>query len=347
MNAFAVAVLGLALTGCQAGYYTHLLGGQYDLLSRRVPITDLLADQNTAPELRQRLTGALDARAFAVRVLKLPDNDSYTLYADLDRSYAVWNVFAAPEFSLTPVEWCYGLVGCLSYRGYYEEVLAREEAARLAAQGHDVYVGGVPAYSTLGWFDDPVLNTMLHGNDDQLAGTIFHELAHQQLFAKGDTAFNESFASFVEEQGLRAYLSDFPDRSRRLQSQHEQEAQFVALMIETRSRLAALYTGGKPTSEMRPRKLEAIAQLRVQYAALREQWGGDGRYDGWMMGAINNARLLPFGLYHQWVPAFSVLFQDNGGDWSRFYQAVEALSDLEPVAREQGLKALAARSSPP
>lgn len=339
MRILAAGIVAGLLTGCQAGYYAHLLRGQYDLLSRRVPIAELLAQPDTAPELRQRLSAALDARVFAVRVLKLPDNDSYTRYADLGRPYAVWNVFAAPEFSLKPVEWCYGLVGCMAYRGYYDVTLAREAAAALAAQGHDVYVGGVPAYSTLGWFDDPVLNTMLAGSDDQLAGTIFHELAHQRLFVKGDTEFSESFARFVEEQGLRDYLRGFPERERHMQRQQAHEAHFIALVLEARRRLESLYASDLPPDAMRQRKQQEFERLRSEYAG-----GGDAGYDGWMAGPINNARLLPFGLYHQWAPAFAVLFMDAGSDWSAFYRAAESLSELESQAREQALHALTVRS---
>ena len=199
----AVVALTALLSGCQVGYYAHLLRGELDLLSRRQSIEGLLAAPQTDAALKPRLALALEARRFASRELRLPDNGSYTQYADLGRPYALWNVYASPEFALAGHEWCYPLLGCMEYRGFYDRERAEAEATRLRGQGLDVAVAGVPAYSTLGWFDDPVLNTLLRGPDDWLAGTVFHELAHQQLFAKGDTSFNESFASFVEEEGLR------------------------------------------------------------------------------------------------------------------------------------------------
>ena len=195
----------LLLCGCEPGYYAQLIHGQYDLLSRRQPIDQLLAKPDLDPVLKQRLERAVDARRFASRELLLPDNGSYKSYADLERPAALWNVFAAPEFSLAAHEWCYWVTGCLAYRGYYALADAKEEAAELKGEGLDVYVSPVPAYSTLGWFDDPLLNTVVV-SDDAVASTIFHELAHQKRFVRGDTVFNESFASFVEDQGLRQYF---------------------------------------------------------------------------------------------------------------------------------------------
>ena len=315
-----------------------MLRGQYDVLTRREPIAGLVAAKTTDAGLKIRLERALDARRFASRELGLPDNESYTEFADLNRPYALWNVFATPEFSLQPKEWCYGLVGCLAYRGYYDLPRAEKMAATLRAQGHDVYVAGVPAYSTLGWFNDPLLNSMLHWTDDVLAGTIFHELAHQQLFVKGDTAFNESFATFVEEQGLRQYLRDAPELAQAAAQKRQRYAQLVALVLESRKRLEALYAGTLPDEDKRRAKQSEFERLRREYAELKRaqlggQWNGQGPYDGWMAEEFNNAKLLPFGLYHQWVPAFSALFRESGNDWARFYRAAETLSELEPPAR--------------
>jgi predicted aminopeptidase len=331
----------LCLAGCQAGYYVHLLRGQYDVLSKREPIANLVAAADTDPELKLRLERALDARRFASRELGLPENGSYTDYADLGRSFVLWNVFATPEFSLAPREWCHLLVGCLSYRGYYNQAGAQEAAAELRNQGDDVYVAGVPAYSTLGWFDDPLLNSMLHWSDDVLAGTIFHELAHQQLFVKGDTAFNESFASFVEEQGLRQYLRNQPELAREAWQKREREVQFINQVMETRRRLEAIYGGALSDADKRRAKQAEFERLRVEYAVLKqEKWGGQGYYDAWMAEEFNNAKLLPFGLYHQWVPAFAALFRKAGNDWAGFYRAAAALSELEPAVRLARLEEL-------
>lgn len=336
-----VAGAAVLLAGCQAGYYVHLARGQMDLLCRREPIAQVLSRSDLPPEARSRLARALDAREFASRALALPDNDSYTVYADLGRPYAVWNVFAAPELSLDGHEWCYPLTGCLAYRGYYDERRARAEADRLAAAGFDVHVGGVAAYSTLGWFDDPVLNTMLRWPEDVLAGSVVHELAHQQLFVKGDTTFNESFATFVEQQGLAEYLAGAPELGAQAQAHQRQEADFVALMLAARSRLEAVYRAPVADDDKRRRKRDEFARLRQEYETLKARWGGDATYDGWMAGELNNARLLPFGLYHRWVPAFAALFRDAGRNWEAFYERAAQLADLEPAVRASRLEALA------
>ena len=342
----ALTLFVSALAGCQAGYYAHLARGQYELLAARRPIAELLAGPDTDPTLRARLQAATSARAFAVKQLALPDNGSYTLYADLGRPQVLWNLFAAPEFSLQPQEWCHAFVGCLAYRGYYDEARLREDAARLRAQGLDVETAPVPAYSTLGWFDDPVLNTMLEGSDEQLAGTLFHELAHQQVFASGDTAFNESFASFVAEQGLREYLKETPERLQPILGGRERHGQFVALVLKCRTRLQELYASALPEADKRARKQAEFARLRAEYEQLKTSaWGGDGRYDAWMARDLNNARLLPFGLYHQWVPAFGALYRASGENWPEFYRAAQALADESSEQRLARLEALNAATA--
>jgi len=333
--ALLVAATAL-LPGC---YYGHLLKGQYELLSRREPIDALIARPGTDPALRRRLERALEARAFASRELKLPDNASYTTYADLGRPYAVWNVFAAPELSLQPHEWCFPFLGCLAYRGYYDPKRAQSDADDLREEGMDVLVSGIAAYSTLGWFDDPLLNTV-GGTDDDLAGTIFHELAHQVEFAGGDTAFNESFASFVEQEGLRQYLKSAPELVAAARGRQQREAEFVALMLAARARLEAVYAGSAPDAEKRARKVTEFARLHAEYEELRQRWGGDGRFDRWMSGEPNNARLLPFGLYQAWVPAFEALFRQENGDWTRFYRRVKELAKLDEDERRSRLESL-------
>jgi predicted aminopeptidase len=340
------AAVLVALAGCQLGYYLRLARGEQALLAARVPVAQLLADPQTDAELKTRLARAERARAFASDCLDLPRNDSYTEYADLHRPYAMWNVYAAAEFSLAPLTRCFPIAGCVAYRGYYDFGQAQAEARRLQAQGYETYIGGVPAYSTLGWFDDPILNTMLRWDDDMLAATIFHELAHQKLYLKGDTAFNESFATFVQEQGLRQWraaqgLPPGDDAAQR------REEQFTRLVLATRARLAALYAQPLPPQEMRRRKQAEFAHLRADYRALRAHaWAGVpaaalAGYDAWMKAPINNAKLLPFGLYHRWVPAFAALFRAHDGDWPRFFAAVEKLSTLDEQARQARLAALA------
>lgn len=330
----------LALAGCQADYYAQLVRGQYELLARREPIAELLVRDDTAPALKLQLRRALDARRFAAEILGLPDNGSYTQYADLGRPYALWNVFAAPEFSMVPHEWCYPLAGCMAYRGYYALEAAQAEAGALRRAGFDAHLAGVSAYSTLGWFDDPVLNTILV-TDEALVGTIIHELAHQQRYVADDTAFNESMATFVEQEGLRLYYRDEPARLERLARRQRRDREFIALMLASRARLEQLYATTLPLDQKRARKAQEFERLRQDYATVREGWGGDRAYDGWLEGEMNNARLLPFGLYHQWVPAFAALFKRCGRQWPEFHRQVEALADAQEPERRRRLEELA------
>ena len=335
----------LALTGLLGGcanlnYYRQLAVGQFDLLQARQPIDQLLADPATPPPLQQRLALALQARAFASAQLKLPDNRSYRLYADIQRPFVLWNLFATEEFSLAAQTACFPIAGCVAYRGYYQAADAQAAAAELKQQGLDTYVAGVEAYSTLGWFDDPLLSSMLQWNDQRLAGLMLHELAHQQLYVSDDSSFNESFASFVEQQGLRQWLASRGEAELDVTGRRQRE-QFIALLLASRERLVTLYASGLPVTALRAGKQAEFARLRAAYRQLRaEQWGGQGRYDGWMSAPLNNARLLPFGLYEQWVPAFAGLFKRSGGDWARFYERVEQLAELPPLERTAALRAL-------
>ncbi|HEX3123875.1 MAG TPA: aminopeptidase [Rhodanobacteraceae bacterium] len=331
----------LSLSACSTlGYYGHLAQGQYAMLAARQPIARIIADPTADATLKARLRLADQARAFASDKLGLPRNASYTDYADLKRPYATWNVFAAPEFSVQAVENCYLLVGCLAYRGYFDRERADAEAVRLQAKGLDTWVGGSAAYSTLGWFADPILNTMLRWDDDELAATIFHELAHQRLFVKGDTEFNESFATFVQYEGLREWrvargLPPDDDIARKHQDEFEQ------IVLDARERLRVLYATTLPTDVMRARKHEEIERLRADYFRLRDtQWDGKGGYDDWIKSGINNAKLLPFGLYRRWVPAFTALFARQSDEWTSFYAAAEKIAHLDAVARTKALSAL-------
>ncbi|WP_271409947.1 aminopeptidase [Pseudomonas sp. Q1-7] len=332
------------LSGCSSlDYYGQLARGQLALLSARQPVQALVEDPSQPPQLRQRLARAQEARAFASTALGLPDNGSYRVYADIQRPYVVWNLFATPEFSLQPQTHCFPIAGCVAYRGYYQLGRARGAAALLRQQGLDTWVGGVEAYSTLGWFDDPLLNTMLRWDDERLAALIFHELAHQQLYVPGDTAFNESFASFVEREGLGQWRV-----SRGLDPTDDQDSlrrdALTRLVLDARERLARLYASDLPTEPMREAKAEAFERLRRDYRALRDRdWGGDTRFDAWVEGPMNNAKLLPFGLYDQWVPAFAELFREAGGNWPAFYRRARELGELPLPARTRALERLMAK----
>ncbi len=287
------------------------------------------------------------ARTFASQRLHLPDNQSYRLYADIGRPFVVWNVFATPEFSLKPQNHCFPIAGCVAYRGYYSQSAARGEAALQRLQGMDVSIGGVEAYSTLGWFNDPIMSSMMGWGDERLATLIFHELAHQRFFyVKDDTEFNESFATFVEQEGTRqwrAFRGMPPDNG----ALEQQRDQFIQLILDARKRLERLYALPLPAGQMRERKAAEFEQLRREYRTLRDsQWAGNKRYDAWINTPMNNARLLPFGLYDQWVPAFAVLFGQVDGDWVRFYAAVEKLGALPVEERKVALKVLAGSKSP-
>jgi predicted aminopeptidase len=310
------------------------------LLQASQPVDALLRDPQVDAGLKQRLILTQQARDFASARLGLPDNRSYRRYADIQRPFVVWNLFATAEFSVKPKLHCFPIAGCVAYRGYFSLGRGRGAAALLQQQGFDTYLGGVGAYSTLGWFDDPLLNTMLRWNDERLVAVLFHELAHQQLYVADDTAFNESFATFVEREGLRQWqqAQGLPAADPRAAKQHEQ---FSALVLASRARLEQLYARDLAADAMRAAKQAEFERLRQEYRALRQrEWGGQGRYDAWIAAPLNNAKLLPFGLYDKWVPAFAALFAEVGGDWPRFYQRVAALGELPAEARTRALEAL-------
>jgi predicted aminopeptidase len=338
---FLPGLMVVLLSGCSSvNYYSQLAGGQWQLLRDREPVAEVIADPSRPQLLRDHLAQSQKARTFASEHLHLPDNQSYRLYADIGRPYVVWNVFATQEFSLAPQTHCFPIAGCVAYRGYYSQGAARGEAALLRQQGMDVSMGGVEAYSTLGWFNDPIMNSMMNWGDERLATLIFHELAHQRFYVKDDTEFNESFANFVEQEGTRQWraaqgLAPLGNSAR------QQRDQFTQLILDTRKRLEKLYAQPLPAEAMRQAKAAEFEDLRRAYRQLRDsQWGGDKRYDAWMNLPMNNARLLPFGLYDQWVPAFAALFRQEGGDWLKFYAAVETMGELPVVQRKAALRRL-------
>lgn len=337
-----VPLLGLIglLQGCV--YYTQLAAGQLELWQRRQPIARVLADPDADQALQARLAQALEARQFASAQLGLPDNASYRSYVALERRFALWNVFATPAFAVEPLEHCFPIAGCVAYRGYFRQGAARAAAARLTLAGYDAQVAGIETYSTLGWFADPLISSMLGRDDDQLAALIFHELAHQRLYLPGDTAFSESYATFVEREGLRQWRAA---QGRPAADDPRQQAyrQFVGLVLDTRARLRELYASDLPTAAMQRAKDAEFRRLRRDYQTLKDQaWGGRGYFDGWFAQPLNNASLLPFDLYDRWVPAFAALFAEQQGDWLRFHRAAAALAALPADERERRLRRLAA-----
>jgi predicted aminopeptidase len=338
----AVALLPL-LGGCASiGYYWQAVSGQFDVWRRERPVEEVIADPASAQALKDKLARVSEIRDFASRELGLPDNQSYRRYADLARPFVVWNVFAAPEFSLQPLAWCFPFAGCVNYRGYFSREAAEQFAAGLASQGHDVYVGGVPAYSTLGHFADPVLNTFIHYPEADIARLIFHELAHQAAYAGDDTVFNESFAVVVEQEGVRRWLAKTGDsRQREVYERGRRiRAQFVELIGKYRGRLDALYRTRLAPEPMRERKHLILAELEAEYRELRKGWGGYAGYDQWFAHKPGNAQLASVGIYSQLVPAFEALLEREGGDLPRFYGAVTALAALPKAERDARLRAL-------
>ncbi|MCR4541017.1 aminopeptidase [Pseudomonas sp. 18.1.10] len=338
---FSPGLMVVLLSGCSSiSYYGQLASGQWQLLRAREPVAQVIADPAQPPLLREHLAQSQKARTFASEHLHLPDNQSYRLYADIGRPYVVWNVFATTEFSLSPETHCFPIAGCVAYRGYYNQGAARGEAALLRLRGMDVSIGGVEAYSTLGWFNDPILNSMMSWGDERLATLIFHELAHQRFYVQDDTEFNESFANFVEQEGTRQWRV-----ARGLApasvSASKQRDQFIQLILDTRQRLEKVYAQPLAADAMRAAKAAEFERLRRDYRQMRDsQWAGDKRYDAWINLPMNNARLLPFGLYDQWVPAFAALFRQEGGDWLKFYAAVEKMGGLPVEQRKVALRQL-------
>jgi predicted aminopeptidase len=326
----------LATTGCaQLAYYHQSAAGQLDIIGRREAIDALIADDSRNARLRVRLEQVRAIREFAVGELGLPDTGSYTQYADLGRDYAVLALYAAPEFSTDLKTWCYPVAGCAGYRGYFDRDMLQADAGALRAEGYDVYVAAVPAYSTLGWFDDPLLNTVIDWPSAQLAGLVFHELAHQQLYVKGDTAFNESFATAVEQAGVERWLKRQGDALAlaKYRSDRRHHEQVVQLLAGTRRRLQTLYDKGLPLEAMREAKQSEFAQIRQAYRVLRDGWGGDPGYDNWFAGELNNARLGSVAAYNDYVAAFLAMLDNRQGDFRALYAEASRIGAMAPEQR--------------
>lgn len=352
-----LAPLAIALiTGCQsAGYYAQAVRGHLQIVHRQEPIAEILARPQTPEPLKARLRLVLAMREFAAQELRLPVNGHYLRYAELGRSKVVWNVTATPEFSMTPKDWWYPVVGRLAYRGYFVESAARQEAAKLAGQGFDVDVGGVQAYSTLGWFRDPVLNTFIHEPETELAELLFHELAHQRLFVSGDTDFNEAFAVAVGEEGTRrwllakhgeagvcdyeAHLRRKADFTRLITGAHDQlAALFLAAGTSVKSPREVVSLPGEDLAGLRVRKQAILDQLRRDYETLWATWGGRTDYQRWFRRPLNNARLNDVDAYYRLVPAFRRMLLEQGGDLEAFYREVSVLGKLEKAERHRRLQ---------
>jgi predicted aminopeptidase len=341
LNLTACLVL---LSGCgENGYLLQSVKGHLQLMSRAQPIDEILAGNDEPPSVRNQLETVVRLREFAVDTLHLPDNGSYREYADLKRPYVVWNLTAAPEFSLEPSQWCFPVVGCVTYRGYFDQESAHNMAEKLAAKGFDVDVYGVEAYSTLNWFDDPVLNTFLMNDEIHLAALLFHEMAHQVVYVPDATAFNESFAKTVEREGLRRWFLGQKSHSlwQECQQRERQSADFQAFLGTLRRELQKVYLSSLPEEEKRLAKQRVIAHGHERYARLKEEWGGFAGYDSWMAKGINNARLASLDVYYELVPAFEKLLHNHDYDLTAFYAEVKRIGALPAAIRRSELEALA------
>jgi len=346
-----VAVLtgALTLAACATfetvDYYWQGAAGQLELLANAQPIPDVIGRSDAA--LAARLERIREIRDFASRELGLPNNGSYTRYTDLGRPYVSWNVFATPELSLTPRQWCFPIAGCVNYRGYFREAQAAGESRRLKASGDDVYVGGVPAYSTLGWFDDPVLSSFVSWPETEIARLIFHELAHQLIYVKSDSAFNESYATSVEEAGLARWLASRHDSqlTKLAARADHMRAIFRDLVRTTRTRLAEIYASDASDDDKRRAKQAIVAAMKAAYESAKQSEPGLSGYDRWFAQQPNNAALAAVGLYTDRVPAFRELLHESNEDLPTFYQRVRELAAQPKRARDAALDALAKRAA--
>jgi predicted aminopeptidase len=339
--AFVVALVS-GLCGCtNIGYYYQAVEGQMQIWNRSRPIAQVIDDTHTSPQVRERLSVVLRVRDFASGELALPDNGSYRKYADLERPFVVWNVFAAAEFSVAPKEWCFPIAGCVGYRGYFSQARAEQFGEELRRKGLDVFVIGIPAYSTLGWFDDPVLNTVMRDPDAELARLIFHELAHQVVYVPGDTVFNESFAVAVELEGVDRWLTHDGDAAKRtaFDLYQQRKGAFIDLVMKYRDSLKALYASAASDAEKRQKKTETFAAMKAQYLTLKSSWGGFAGYDRFFTQELNNAHLVPVATYSELVAGFRRVLAENGGDFKRFYAAVREIGKLPKEQRQAKLKA--------
>ena len=346
---FAATAVGLALlAGCgNVGYYSQAARGHFDVLSRTEPIEEVLTRPSTSAKLKAKLKLILEARDFAVNELKLEANGHYLGYADLERDSVVFNVFAAPELSLEPKRWWYPLIGRQSYRGYFAKEAAVACAGELKKEGYDTYVGGVDAYSTLGFFKDPVLNTWINDDDEEVVSLVIHELTHQRLYIGGDTAFNEAFATAVEIVGTRRWLKSKgnDEAIKEWEARQARRGQFIQLIKTTRSRLKEIYKSDESTA--RKGKTVELAGFRQKLVNLRKGWGNTNAYTSWLTKPVNNARLNTVSTYFDLVPAFLVLLDQQAGDFASFYDEVKRIGRMKKTDRRRFLGELVAQKNAP
>lgn len=326
-------------------YYGEAINGHFEILHKAEPIDEVIARDTTSPELKNILQNIQEARTFAAKELLLPDNGSYSRYADIGRECVTWNVIAAEEFSVDPHEWCFPVAGCVSYKGFFERSKAKQYAEELSEQGLDIYVAGASAYSTLGWFDDPVLSTMLSRTEAHYVSILFHELAHQKLYIENDTAFNEAFATSVAEEGIKRWFarSGNSDAYQEFLISQQRSREFNDLILSAREKLKFLYQQKLSPDRMRSQKQEIFHQLKLDYRELKEHWGGDDRYDVWMSKKLNNAHLALVATYNDLVPIFRLMLLQSKGNLNAFYDRVISISSKPYEKRHQVLQRIYAQ----
>lgn len=340
-SVFAVLILILLLTGCGAlGFYVQAIRGQCSILAAREPLDRMLTDPETPLALKEKLNRVMDIRGFAEEILKLPVDKNYLTYVDVKSPYVMWAVFAAPEFSIEPEMWCYPIAGCAMYRGYFSREDAEAYAGQLTSRGYDVHIGGVKAYSTLGWFDDPVLNTFLDQGETRLAALIFHETAHSIFYVKDDTPFNEGFARTVEQEGLRRWFfaGNNPGAYAQYLRSVIRHKEFAKLISKYRQTLSSLYNSHLPEDEKRMQKNRLFDRLGNDYISLKKKWNGFSGYDPWFRKDLNNAKLASVSVYNDYVPAFLNMLEQEKGDLEKFYRRCLVLADLPKEEREATLR---------
>ncbi len=347
--------MAVFLTGCSTvGYYSQIVSGHMRIVLGKRPVAEVVSDETVDDVIKHRLQVAQKARQFAVEQLGLPDNQSYTTFYDTGKEYVTWNVVAADEFSVNPTTWCFPIAGCVAYRGYYSEEDANAFAEVLAQKGFDVTVNGATAYSTLGWFEDPLLNTMFARGDFSLAALIMHELAHQQLYVGDDSTFNESFASFVETEGFRQWLDNLQqtnpdalesDFSEQLAQRKQRREQFIQLLSRTRDTLEALYDSEASEDNKRRDKAVTFALMKNEYQLLKDSWDGYTGFDRWFEQDLNNARLVSVATYNDYVPAFAEMFRQSGSSFEKFYVTALEVSKMPADERTRLMEELLLQSS--
>lgn len=331
----------MTLTGC---YYMQAVHGQLAILAKRKPIEKVIRDPTTKSSIKSKLKSVLQMRSFASDQLSLPDNKSYTSYVQLDRRYVVWNVYAAPKYSLKPEQWCFLVVGCVNYRGYFNKQNAIDYAQTLKDDDLDTFVAGIPAYSTLGWFNDPVLSSILRYPDSEVAEIIFHELAHQVVYVKNDTAFNESFATAVGREGVKRWLMQTGNQKelRRYYKHKKYQDKFISEMMSTKKQLESIYKSNKSVTEKKALKAKAFADLKQKLTILAKSDGNIPRLQKWLGQNFGNAHLAPVVLYNKYLPAFRALLEECNGDLPAFYQAVKKLAKQSKSDRDKLLRSYGA-----